>query len=98
MYNLKLQDQVLRQKAKAKWLENRDINTAYFYSVNNGKRRRLCIQRIQDENGHWREGGADVSDAIVDYFQHISNHDEDASDFFDLNYILPKTSNKYNEM
>lgn len=58
---LNIQDAVLRQKAKAQWLRDGDKNTAYFHAVIKGKRKKLSIQKIQDEEGQWREGGEEVA-------------------------------------
>lgn len=46
---LKLQDSILRQKARAKWIQEGDTNTAYFHAIIKDKRRRLSIKKITDE-------------------------------------------------
>lgn len=43
---LKIQEAVLRQKAKANWLKDGDRNTTYFHNTIKGRRKRLNIQRI----------------------------------------------------
>ncbi|XP_070045223.1 uncharacterized protein [Nicotiana tomentosiformis] len=48
---LKIQEEVLVQKAKAQWLEEGDRNTAYFHSIIKGRRKRLSILKIQDDDG-----------------------------------------------
>lgn len=98
VYYIKIQDQVLRQKAKAKWLEDGDKHTTYFHSVIKGRRRRLCLRRIQDDNGQWRKGGAEIVEAAVEYFQRSFNHGEDSSDFSVLECVLPRISEEDNEM
>lgn len=40
---LKLQDNILRQKARVKWLEEGDTNTAFFHGVIKDRRKRLSI-------------------------------------------------------
>ncbi|KAK4724674.1 hypothetical protein R3W88_027453 [Solanum pinnatisectum] len=42
---IKLQDSILRQKARIKWLEEGDANTAYFHSIIKDMRRRLTIRK-----------------------------------------------------
>ncbi|XP_060200680.1 uncharacterized protein LOC132628946 [Lycium barbarum] len=89
---LKLQEVVLRQKAKANWLTDGDRNTAYFHSVIKGRRKKLSLQRIQDNTGQWREGTEDVANALVDYFQNIFNSDNSTGDFRSLNCISPRVT------
>lgn len=66
---LKLQDSVLRQKAKANWLKEGDKNIAYFHSMIKGRRKKLNIQKIQDEDRLWREGNDKITEETVQYFQ-----------------------------
>ncbi|XP_075091897.1 uncharacterized protein LOC142172039 [Nicotiana tabacum] len=95
---LKIQDEVLRQEAKAQWLEEGDINTAYFHSVIKGRRRRLSIQKIQDENRQWKEGESEVAQAAINHFQKLFNHGAGSNDFSALECINPRVTDEENEM
>ncbi|XP_060183056.1 uncharacterized protein LOC132613011 [Lycium barbarum] len=68
---LKLQDSVLRQKARVKWLQEGDANIAFFHGTLKNKRKRLTIQKIKDINGDWVEGNKDVGDVVVKFYEHL---------------------------
>ncbi|XP_070049720.1 uncharacterized protein [Nicotiana tomentosiformis] len=95
---LKIQDEVLRQETKAQWLEEGYKNTAYFHSVIKGRRRRLSIQKIQDENGQWKEGESEIAQAAINHFQEIFNHGAGSNDFSALECINPRVTDEENEM
>lgn len=38
------------------WFKDRDANSEYFYSLIIGRKRRLYIHRIKDEDGNWIQG------------------------------------------
>lgn len=65
---LKFQDVILRKKAKANWLKDGDKNIAFFHEIIKGRRKRLNIQNIKDDNGIWREGEQDIATATIDRF------------------------------
>lgn len=71
---LKMQDEVMRKKDKANWLKDGYKNTAHFHGIINGRRKRLNIQRIKDDNGVWREGKQDIATTWIEYFRKIFNH------------------------
>lgn len=50
IHYLKLQENILRQKARVDWLTDGNSNTAYFHGVIKDKRRRLSIITIQNPN------------------------------------------------
>ncbi|XP_074271651.1 uncharacterized protein LOC141595583 [Silene latifolia] len=59
----------LKQKAKAHWLTEGDINSAYFHGVIKARRNKNFIQQIKDHRGelHTDEGG--IQDAFLTYYQ-----------------------------
>ncbi|KAK6791698.1 hypothetical protein RDI58_010779 [Solanum bulbocastanum] len=44
----KLQDAILKQKARAKWLEEGDANTSYFHSTIKDRRRRTLFKETYE--------------------------------------------------
>ncbi|XP_060203069.1 uncharacterized protein LOC132631512 [Lycium barbarum] len=62
---LKIQDSILRQKARIKLLEKGDANTAYFRSIIKDRRRRITIKKIMDDNDQWLEGNDIIAEAAV---------------------------------
>ncbi|XP_070029480.1 uncharacterized protein [Nicotiana sylvestris] len=70
-----LQEKVLRQKARVKWLDEGDANTAYLHGVINDRRRKISIHKIKNEEGEWIEGTNDVVSATVQFFQKMFQAD-----------------------
>ncbi|WMV14246.1 hypothetical protein MTR67_007631 [Solanum verrucosum] len=48
-----IQENLLKQKAKAKCFEEGDFNTKYFHSLIRERRRRLQLHRIKDHRDNW---------------------------------------------
>lgn len=44
------------KKARVRWMNEGDANTAYFHATIKYNRRKLNIRRIQDDHGNWLEG------------------------------------------
>ncbi|XP_060202921.1 uncharacterized protein LOC132631356 [Lycium barbarum] len=81
---LKMEDSILRQKARIKWAEEGDSNTKYFHSTIKARRRRAQIYKIKDQNGQWVEGNLNISKAAIDHFSDLfSGKPRDR----DLNFI-----------
>ncbi|XP_070030068.1 uncharacterized protein [Nicotiana sylvestris] len=93
---LKIQDSILRQKARVKWLKDGDSNSAYFHNVVKDKRRRLNINKIQNEHYQWVEGTKDISEVAVRYFQGLFCQKDEQNDFSDLDFIEPSISEDVN--
>ncbi|XP_009802699.2 uncharacterized protein LOC107791278 [Nicotiana tabacum] len=86
---LKIQDAILRQKARVKWFTEGDSNSAYFHNVIKDMRKRLSINKIQDENYQWVEGTKEVSEAAIRYFQGIFCEEPEVNNYSDLHDIDP---------
>ncbi|XP_059281089.1 uncharacterized protein LOC132034742 [Lycium ferocissimum] len=84
---LKIQDSMLRQKARVKWLEEGDANTAYFHSIIKDRRRILSIRKIMDENEQWLEDKDNIAEGTVRYYQNIFKQDSDNNNFVALNCL-----------
>uniref|UniRef100_A0A0V0H5Y0 Putative ovule protein n=1 Tax=Solanum chacoense TaxID=4108 RepID=A0A0V0H5Y0_SOLCH len=67
---LKLQDAILRQKARAKWLEEGDANTSYFHSTIKD-RRRLSLKKIMNEQNQCLEGNDQIVEGAVSFYQNL---------------------------
>nr|XP_016497289.1 PREDICTED: uncharacterized protein LOC107816119 [Nicotiana tabacum] len=84
---LKLQDSILRQNARVKWIQEDDVNIAYFHAIIKGRRRRLSIKKIMDEQDQWIEGNDAIVKAAVRYYQKIFTPENQSSDFDVLNCL-----------
>ncbi|KAH0653012.1 hypothetical protein KY289_030690 [Solanum tuberosum] len=79
---LKLQDSILRQKARVKWADKGETNSK-------GRRRDTQILMIKDSTGKWLDNTDQISQAEIDYFSNIFTHSNDtgaSSDSF-LRYL-----------
>lgn len=65
---LKIQDNISRQKSRAKWFEEGNSNTAYFHSIIKERRRRLTITKIMDEQNQWIEENDSIAEAAIRHF------------------------------
>nr|XP_018630702.1 uncharacterized protein LOC108947345 [Nicotiana tomentosiformis] len=83
-----LQEKVLKQKARVKWLDEGDISASVrgifavrraFLRLQNGPenslRRKLSILKIKNKEGEWIEGTNDVASAVVQFFQKMFQAD-----------------------
>ncbi|XP_055835236.1 uncharacterized protein LOC129903716 [Solanum dulcamara] len=50
---LKMEEFMLKQKTQLQWFKEDDINSKYFHSLIRGRRRKLHIHSIQNEEGTW---------------------------------------------
>ncbi|XP_060200410.1 uncharacterized protein LOC132628664 [Lycium barbarum] len=82
-------DEIYRQKAKARWLQDGDKNTSYFHKVIKDRRRKLNIQSIQDNEGHKIEGHQNIATTTIKHFEGLFSYQEVKGSFRILD-IVPK--------
>lgn len=61
----------MKQKAQLHWFKEGDVNNKYFHALLRSKRRKLFIQKVQNEDGEWVYGDEQIADAAIIHFQHI---------------------------
>ncbi|XP_049397141.1 uncharacterized protein LOC125861240 [Solanum stenotomum] len=84
---LKIQDSILSQKARVKWFNEGDANTAYFHATIKDKRRRLNIRKIQDDNDNWLEDTDAIANGAVNYYRNLFAQDSTNTDFSSLDCV-----------
>lgn len=62
---------MLKQKAQLHLFQEGDVNSSYFYALIRGRRRRLHIHTIQDEEGNRFDGDDEIATAAYNHFQKI---------------------------
>ncbi|XP_019226954.1 PREDICTED: uncharacterized protein LOC109208320 [Nicotiana attenuata] len=77
---LKMQESILRQKARVKWAEEGDTNNKYFHSIIRERMRKTRIHRIKNENGDWIEGNKEIAQPAIDHFNGIFTQPNSTSD------------------
>ncbi|GJV17423.1 RNA-directed DNA polymerase, eukaryota, reverse transcriptase zinc-binding domain protein [Tanacetum coccineum] len=73
---LNVEEKLLAQKAKVKWLSEGDRNTKYFHNIVKSRMNQSRIIGISYEKGNWFEGEM-IPDQFVKHFQKFLNKDGD---------------------
>ncbi|XP_049369900.1 uncharacterized protein LOC125834791 [Solanum verrucosum] len=68
-----IQENLLKQKAKAKCFEEGDFNTKYFHSLIRERKRRLQLHRIKDHIDNWVQGDEEINKAAIHHYNMIFN-------------------------
>ncbi|XP_019241015.1 PREDICTED: uncharacterized protein LOC109221003 [Nicotiana attenuata] len=77
---LKMQDSILKQKARVKWAEEGDTNSKYFHSVIRERRRKTQLHMIKNRDGDWVEGNRNIAQAAIEHFSEIFSQPNNTSD------------------
>ncbi|XP_070045342.1 uncharacterized protein [Nicotiana tomentosiformis] len=77
---LSIEEQYWKQKAGITWFTEGDRNTRFFYNYVNGKRKKLQLKRIQDNNGAWVENRKALAKADVEFYERQFTQEEDPAD------------------
>ncbi|XP_015064939.1 uncharacterized protein LOC107010215 [Solanum pennellii] len=68
---LKVEYNILQQKTQLHWLKQGDANSKYFHAVIRGRRKKMVVHKVMDENGVWIEGEDNIAKEACDYYQKI---------------------------
>ncbi|CAN0926384.1 LINE-1 reverse transcriptase homolog [Linum grandiflorum] len=68
---LQQQDDHWRQRAKQFWCKDGDLNTKFFHSIANGRRKRKEITRLRDTHGQWVTEQPGVMHLAMTYFENL---------------------------
>ncbi|XP_019252919.1 PREDICTED: uncharacterized protein LOC109231741 [Nicotiana attenuata] len=69
--HLKTEESVLKQKTQLQLFKEGDANSKYFHSLVRGRRRKLFIHQIKNEEGEWIQGDEPISKAACEHFQNM---------------------------
>lgn len=95
---LKIQNSMLRQKSRIKWLDESDSNIAYFHGIIKDKRRKLAIRKIMDDQNQWLEGNNDVAEGAIRFYQQLFSQKNRYDDFSALNSLERCITDEDNSM
>lgn len=84
---LKMQEDILRQKARTTWADEGDTNSKYFYRVVNEKRRSSHLPRFKNNQEVWVEGNQDISNDAIQHFSNLFTHSPSDNDLSILECI-----------
>ncbi|KAH0714862.1 hypothetical protein KY284_007767 [Solanum tuberosum] len=84
---LHLEESYWQQKSGYDWFESGDRNTKFFNNIVKGRRNRLKVTRILNEQGCWVEEEDQIVNEAIDNYQKQFTQERDASDFPLLHHI-----------
>ncbi|XP_060177978.1 uncharacterized protein LOC132607915 [Lycium barbarum] len=80
-------EQFWKQKSGMQWFMDGDRNTKFFHAHVKGKRKKLQLNRIQDQNSMCLENGDDIVREATNFFQNQFIAETEATDFELLKHI-----------
>ncbi|XP_015162434.1 uncharacterized protein [Solanum tuberosum] len=78
------------------WFKEGDANTKYFHALMRGRRRRLLIHKICNNEGEWIQGDNNIANAACDHFQKIFTGQENRIDERILQYLPTLVTPEHN--
>ncbi|KAH0699011.1 hypothetical protein KY284_013226 [Solanum tuberosum] len=81
---LNREEEFWKQKAGMEWFKEGERNTKFFHTVVKGRRSRLRVNRIQNEEGDWLEQQSDIAEATVEFYVKQFTRQEDAKEEFGI--------------
>ncbi|XP_019239991.1 PREDICTED: uncharacterized protein LOC109219985 [Nicotiana attenuata] len=69
--HLKTEESVLKQKTQLHWFKDGDVNSKYFHSLIRGRRRKLFIHKIRNDDNEWIQGDECIGEAACEHFQNL---------------------------
>lgn len=88
----------MKQKTQLQWFKEGDANTKYFHALIRGRRRRLFIHKISNEEGACIQGDEQIAQAACQHFQGIFTGDQCRIREEFLNCIPRLVSDDHNHM
>ncbi|XP_059311009.1 uncharacterized protein LOC132062452 [Lycium ferocissimum] len=84
---LHLEEKFWKQKGGMNWFKDGDRNTTSFHAYVQGRRKRLQLKRIQNQEGNWLENQEEISQEAIRFFSAQFTKDENPTDFEILDHI-----------
>ncbi|KAH0650296.1 hypothetical protein KY284_030208 [Solanum tuberosum] len=68
---LKMEESILKQKTQLQWFKDGDANNKYFHALIRGRRRKLFLHKIYNDNEGWIQGEEQIAQVTCDYYQNM---------------------------
>ncbi|XP_060177955.1 uncharacterized protein LOC132607892 [Lycium barbarum] len=94
---LHLEEEYWKQKAGLKWFEEGERSTKFFHSYVNGRRKKLRLTSIQNENCDWLTSKQDIVDEAVRFYSRQFSADKIPEDFDPLMHIPNIITSEHNQ-
>ncbi|XP_059301819.1 uncharacterized protein LOC132053730 [Lycium ferocissimum] len=82
-----VEEKFWKQMAGLQWFKNGDRNTKFFHAYVNGKRKRLQIKKIQDQNGVWLEQEEEITQEAIRFYSDQFSEEQIPINFELLDHI-----------
>ncbi|XP_060182406.1 uncharacterized protein LOC132612080 [Lycium barbarum] len=82
-----VEEKFWKQKAGLQWFKEGDRNTKFFHVLVNGKRKRLQIKKIQDQNGVWLEQEEEITQEAIKFYSDQFSEKQIPTNFELLDHI-----------
>lgn len=70
-----------------KWFVEGEVNSKFFHSVVNGRKKRLYLKTVRKDDGSWIGGDAEIAKEAVSFFQKQFKREHTMCDFLTLECI-----------
>ncbi|KAH0748476.1 hypothetical protein KY290_027708 [Solanum tuberosum] len=87
-----------RQKAGFQWYIEGDKNTRFFLCLVNGRRKKLSVIRMLQEDGEWAEGNDQVAEEAIKFFKSQFVVEDSAEELTLLRHVPQLISEGNNEL
>ncbi|XP_019244407.1 PREDICTED: uncharacterized protein LOC109224275 [Nicotiana attenuata] len=94
---LHLEEEFWKQKSGLSWFQDGDRNTKFFHAQVNARRKRLQLQRIQNNARQWLENMEEIVDETVNFFQSQFTEDRVPNAFGILDHVPSMVNMLQNE-
>lgn len=94
---LKIEEEFWKQKAGMKWFVEGDMNTKFFHSYVKGRRKKLHLSEISNEQGEMVHSNQQIGEAAVAFFSNQFKEEGNAPNFSMLTHIPKLITDEDNE-
>ncbi|KAG5581995.1 hypothetical protein H5410_052622 [Solanum commersonii] len=63
------EEEFWKLKAGMQWFKEGERNTKFFHTIVKGRRSRLRVNRIQNNEGKWLEDQEDIEEATIEFYR-----------------------------
>lgn len=93
---LHLEEKFWKYKSGMKWFKQGGKKYKFFHVYIQGKRKRLTVQKIQNQQGMWLNNREEIGEEAVKYFEKQFTEERTPVDFQIINHIPKKINEEQN--
>lgn len=93
-----MENSILKQKSQLYQFKEGDANKKYFHALLRGRKRKLFIYQVKNEEGQWIQGDSEIAEAACKHFQHIFTGENKKINEEALNYVPRMVAQNQNDL